>query len=349
MGTVSKTIWKKVIKFTIGAGCSLPIVSLLFIILLCCSLLAILVSDDKVQDGGIQEQYSQYVMEYAIEFDVSPSLIYAIIKAESSFNPQAVSPAGAKGLMQMIPSTFEGMQQNFFPDDLYTADDLFTPQVSIKYGVKYLSEVLKKYQFKETAVASYNAGQGAVDSWLSNSLYSNDGKILSYIPYSETRAYVETVMQYYEEYRQKANLETQIPEQPEIGETSEFGFVWPCPGTTIITSYWGDGRNHKGLDISGVNCHGNPIVAAQDGTVTWANHSGWGGGYGLAAYVSHGNGISTRYAHMSKCLVNTGDKVRCGQIIGYIGNTGNSFGAHLHFEVRINEIAVDALKYLPAP
>ena len=114
-------------------------------------------------------------------------------------------------------------------------------------------------------------------------------------------------------------------------------------------SYWGDGRNHKGLDVSGADCYGKPIVAVQDGTVTWSNHSGWGGGYGLGAYISHGDGISTRYAHMSQCLVNVGDTVKQGQVIGYIGNTGDSYGAHLHFEVRINDVAVDALKYLPSP
>ena len=85
-----------------------------------------------------------------------------------------------------------------------------------------------------------------------------------------------------------------------------------------------------------VQLHGRTIVAG-------------GGGYGLGAYISHGNGISTRYAHMSQCLVNVGDTVKQGQVIGYIGNTGDSYGAHLHFEVRINDVAVDALKYLPSP
>ena len=352
MEQTSTKIRKHATKWVVGScgcGCSLPLVGILLLIMVCCSIMTIFASDESQGQGAIQEQYSNYVMQYSMEFDVPPALVYAVIKAESGFNPNAVSSVGARGLMQMLPSTFESMKNNFFPEDTYTSNDLFTPEVSIKYGTKYLSETLKKYGVKETAIASYNAGQGAVDSWLKNSTYSDDGKTLKYIPYSETRAYVETVMKYYNEYLQQVSTNPEAPVYPDISQPSEFGFIWPCPGTTVITSYWGDGRNHKGLDVSGADCYGKPIVAVQDGTVTWANHSGWGGGYGLGAYISHGNGISTRYAHMSQCLVNVGDTVKQGQVIGYIGNTGDSYGAHLHSEVRINDVAVDALKYLPSP
>ncbi len=339
-------------KIITGCGCGCfgcSGVLLIFIVII--GAFIFLVASSSSSNSSIIEdnEYGATVVKYATEMDVEPALVMAVIKAESGFNPNAVSPVGARGLMQMIPSTFEGMRNNFFPDDPYTADDLFTPEVSIKYGVKYLSEVMKKYGVKETAIASYNAGQGAVDGWLANSSYSDDGKTLKYIPYSETRTYVQTVMKYYNEYLQQSTFDPSIPPTGGNGETSEFGFIWPCPGTTVINSYWGDGRGHKGLDVSDASCYGNPIVAVQDGTVTWANHSGWGGGYGLGAYISHGNGVSTRYAHMSNCIVTEGQKVTQGQVIGYIGNSGNSYGAHLHFEVRINDVAVDALQYLPSP
>lgn len=346
--TLGKKAGKRAIKWVLGSvGCSLPMIGFILLIMICCSMIAIIASDKNAGQTTIEEKYREYVIQYATAFDVEPAFVYAIIKAESGFDPLAHSPAGAMGLMQMLPTTFDSYRAAFFPNDPYTSADLYTPQVSIKYGTKYLSEALKKYGKKETAAAAYNAGQGAVDSWLQNTLYSSDGKTLKLIPYSETRAYVSTVMQYYNQYLQQITTNPDGIIYPDTSEPSAHGFIWPAPGTNIITSYWGDGRNHKGLDIAGENCYGNPIVAAQDGTVTWANHSGWGGGYGLAAYISHGNGISTRYAHMSRCIVNTGDTVKRGQIIGYIGNTGNSFGAHLHFEVRINDIAVDALKYLP--
>ena len=129
-------------------------------------------------------------------------------------------------------------------------------------------------------------------------------------------------------------------------------FTWPCPGVTKITSYWGDGRGHKALDIAGAGAHGKTIVAADSGTVMRTNTAGWGGGYGLYVMVDHGTNskdgqrYSTMYAHCSSVLVRTGQKVSKGQAIARIGNTGDSYGAHLHFEVRKNGVKVNPLPYL---
>ena len=122
-------------------------------------------------------------------------------------------------------------------------------------------------------------------------------------------------------------------------------FTWPCPGVTVITSYWGDGRNHQAIDISG-NSYGKTIVASASGTVVRANKSGWGGGYGLYIMIDHGGGWATLYAHCSAVNVNVGQQVSQGQAIGKIGSTGDSSGPHLHFEVRYNGVRVDPLKYL---
>lgn len=129
------------------------------------------------------------------------------------------------------------------------------------------------------------------------------------------------------------------------GYTSTGNFTWPCPGYTKLTSYWGDGRNHKGIDIAGAGIYGKPIVAADSGKVMLAVHSGWGGGYGLCVYLDHGNGYSTRYGHMSKVSVNTGDVVQKGQVIGYVGSTGDSSGPHLHFEIRVNGVAKNPMNW----
>lgn len=110
-------------------------------------------------------------------------------------------------------------------------------------------------------------------------------------------------------------------------------YIWPLPGYNMITSYWGDGRGHKGIDISGSGVYGAAIVAAADGTVTIANGSNeWGGGYGYYVKIDHGAGHATVYAHCSLVTANVGQVVKAGEIIGYVGNTGNSYGAHLHFE-----------------
>ena len=100
---------------------------------------------------------------------------------------------------------------------------------------------------------------------------------------------------------------------------------------------------HTGLDIHGEN--GDPVRASADGTVTAA---GWTGGYGRAVDIDHGNGLSTRYAHLSAIEVRVGQPVKTGQIVGKVGSTGRSTGPHLHYETRVRGEAVDPQKFLRA-
>jgi murein DD-endopeptidase MepM/ murein hydrolase activator NlpD len=118
-------------------------------------------------------------------------------------------------------------------------------------------------------------------------------------------------------------------------------FIWPVNGA--FTSPFGQrwGRLHAGIDIAAPD--GTPIRAADSGTVVLA---AWTGGYGNYTCVSHGGALSTCYAHQSRLGTSAGASVSKGQVIGYVGNTGNSFGAHLHFEVRINGSPVDPMGYL---
>ena len=110
MEQTSTKIRKHATKWVVGScgcGCSLPLVGILLLIMICCSIMTIFASDESQGQGAIQEQYSNYVMQYSMEFDVPPALVYAVIKAESGFNPNAVSSVGARGLMQMLPSTLK--------------------------------------------------------------------------------------------------------------------------------------------------------------------------------------------------------------------------------------------------
>lgn len=125
-------------------------------------------------------------------------------------------------------------------------------------------------------------------------------------------------------------------------------FVWPAADLYEVTSPFGERSlgNHKGIDISGKNASGSLVVAGASGVVTEA---GWNaGGYGNYVKINHGNGIETLYAHMldNSLAVSPGDVVQKGQVVGQVGNTGYSFGAHLHFEVRINGVKVDPAPYL---
>lgn len=124
---------------------------------------------------------------------------------------------------------------------------------------------------------------------------------------------------------------------------------WPCPSSSRITSQYGYRilygvkDFHTGIDIGAA--HGSNIVAAESGTVILASY-GWNGGYGNYIIINHGNGITTRYAHASRLDVTVGQTVSKGQVIGAVGNTGNSYGAHLHFEVRTNGTHTNPLNYL---
>jgi murein DD-endopeptidase MepM/ murein hydrolase activator NlpD len=122
---------------------------------------------------------------------------------------------------------------------------------------------------------------------------------------------------------------------------SSHGLIWPVSGPVTSPFGYRWGRLHAGIDI-GVG-YGTPIHAAASGTVVLA---GWTGGYGNYTCIDHGGGLATCYAHQSSYAVSAGAHVSQGQVIGYVGSTGHSFGAHLHFEVRINGTPVDPLGYL---
>jgi murein DD-endopeptidase MepM/ murein hydrolase activator NlpD len=122
---------------------------------------------------------------------------------------------------------------------------------------------------------------------------------------------------------------------------SSQGLIWPVSGPVTSPFGYRWGRLHAGIDI-GVP-YGTPIHAAASGRVVVA---GWTGGYGNYTCIDHGGGMATCYGHQSSYAVSAGAQVSQGQVIGYVGNTGHSFGAHLHFEVRINGNPVDPLGYL---
>ena len=100
---------------------------------------------------------------------------------------------------------------------------------------------------------------------------------------------------------------------------------------------------HTGLDFRGDT--GDPVYATAAGTVT---NAGWSGGYGRMVEIDHGNGLSTRYGHLSQIHVSVGDEIRVGQVVGRMGSTGRSTGPHLHYETRIDGDAVDPQKFLNA-
>lgn len=139
------------------------------------------------------------------------------------------------------------------------------------------------------------------------------------------------------------------------------GFAWPTPGFVSLSSEWFEDRevyNHGGIDIAGAGIMGTPVVAAADGTVIATNSScthnwgksyscGCGGGYGNYVMISHAGGKMTVYGHLTSLTVSTGQSVSRGQIIGYVGSTGNSTGPHLHYECRLNGVRYNPMSEYP--
>ena len=118
---------------------------------------------------------------------------------------------------------------------------------------------------------------------------------------------------------------------------------WPLPGHTYISCHFGEvdafgNAGHRGTDIPAPE--GTPILAAHSGTVLV---SGWNDSYGNQVLLDNGAGLSTRYAHMTQTAVTAGEAVTAGQVIGYVGNTGDSTGNHLHFEVMQNGVRVNPM------
>ncbi|MBM3678990.1 MAG: M23 family metallopeptidase, partial [Actinobacteria bacterium] len=116
---------------------------------------------------------------------------------------------------------------------------------------------------------------------------------------------------------------------------------WPVGGPVTSGFGWRWGRMHEGIDIAVPT--GTPVSASASGLVIY---SGWLGGYGNLVVVDHGGGLATAYAHNSALVVGVGQSVGAGQTIAASGNTGNSSGPHVHFEVRVGGSAVDPLGYL---
>lgn len=172
-------------------------------------------------------------------------------------------------------------------------------------------------------------------------------------------------------YAEKARLEAERAEQERLNnanngnggsnsstihddlDISPSGFVWPCPGYYYLTSEWNEDRgsyNHGAIDIADAGIMGADVVAAKEGVVidsyngcyhNWGKEygsCGCGGGYGNYVMIAHDGGKMTVYGHLSTTMVYTGQHVYQGQVIGFVGSTGHSTGAHLHFETRLNGV-----------
>ncbi|MFC4075255.1 transglycosylase SLT domain-containing protein [Salinithrix halophila] len=296
----------------------IPVLILLPFLLLPFAFLGGLIGSN--QGGGAPVsgiKYAQEINAAAAKTGVDPALIAAVIKQESGGNPNAVSHAGAIGVMQILPQNAKGA-------------DLLNPRENIQRGAEILAGHLKTYDGNlAKALAAYNAGPGNVEKY---------GGVP---PFKETQNYVKNVTRNYQEMRQQT-LPNLI--------TKGGGLSHPvnvAPGCGI-----GCYEGHTGQDFPGAV--GTPVMAAAGGVVSSVQtpmnnpRLGPNKSYGTLIKIDHGGGLETYYAHMypNQIQVSVGQRVLPGQKIGEIGNFGNSTGPHLHFEVREKGQIKDPMKVL---
>ncbi len=162
----------------------------------------------RVQDIVIRkiypQKYNEYVEKYANEYGIDSMLVYAIIKAESNFNPNIKSSSNAVGLMQLLDETAKETAGKVGIE--YTDNCLYNPEINIQLGIKYYSELLEEYNNNYMlALTAYNAGTGNLKKWLEQGILNEDGSNIENIPYKETNNYVRKIVRDYNIYKDLYN------------------------------------------------------------------------------------------------------------------------------------------------
>jgi soluble lytic murein transglycosylase len=165
-----------------------------------CAALATGLGQDVARELTLPLHHDDIIRQQAADKDLDPALIAAVIYEESRFRDQT-SHAGARGLMQITPETADAIAKHS-GGIRFKQSDLASPQINISYGSYYLRLLIDHYGGNETlAIAAYNAGMGNVDKWVAEAGGPEEFQSAEHIPFPETRAYVENVMDRREDYR----------------------------------------------------------------------------------------------------------------------------------------------------
>ncbi|MCI8637537.1 MAG: lytic transglycosylase domain-containing protein [Clostridia bacterium] len=159
---------------------------------------------DKMLKIIYPKAYQEPVLEYATKYGVDENLIFALIKAESNFDENAISNKEAIGLMQIMEETAKDVarKNNIELDTENLRDEILQSSKNIEIGTCYLKTLLDRYENEEVALAAYNAGIGTVDGWIEKGIIKKDGSDIENIPYKETNNYVRKILRDYEIYEQ---------------------------------------------------------------------------------------------------------------------------------------------------
>ncbi|MGM7720486.1 phage tail tape measure protein [Metabacillus sp. Hm71] len=275
----------------------------------------------KSSSGSYGGKYAAQINQAAQKYGVNPLLIAAIIQQESGFNASAVSSAGARGLMQLMPGTARELG----------VTNSFDPYQNIMGGTKYIAQQLKTFGNDiQKALAAYNAGAGNVRKY---------GGIP---PFKETQNYVNKVLANFNKLSGSAStmVSSFTSASNSVADYYKSNFR--------VTGTFGEKdslhpNGHKGLDLANGK-QGDPVKSLRSGKVITAAYSK-SAGYWVV--VQQDDGTVAKYMHLQKGLdVKAGQTVSAGQKLGEVGNTGRSTGAHLHLQIEQNGKAIDPQKYM---
>lgn len=177
-----------------------PALAALVVLLLAVGILVTTFGRTQIEEMEYPRRYEEYVTYYADKYELDPLVLYAFIRTESNFNPEAESSAGARGLMQVTEITFDWIKSRIAPSETLTFDDLYDPEVNIRFGSYYVAYCLLEYGDLATAAAAYHSGLGTVGELLANPDYSSDGRTLDEFPYPQMRRYVHKITTSYARY-----------------------------------------------------------------------------------------------------------------------------------------------------
>lgn len=305
-----------------------------------------------------QDAYDKGLSEVEDQFDALANRLRILYMSGNATDLEIIF--GAKDFSDLIDKmelvkSLANSDKELISEIQTKLDELSTKKESLEADKKDL----------ETQQASLKSDQDEF-----NKLISDNDEILKnlYASNSEAQNSLESaalqsdeieakISEYYAAQKAAAERAAQASQSSSSGSSSVIvpsgsGFAWPTPGFTYLSSPWREDRetyNHGGIDIAGAGIMGTPVVAAADGTVIASNSScthnwgksyscGCGGGYGNYVMISHAEGKMTVYGHLTSLTVSTGQTVSRGQVIGYVGSTGNSTGPHLHYECRLNGV-----------
>ncbi len=260
----------------------------------------------------------------------SQILEYKVKRGDSLF--------GIAAAHNIKPETLYWANQDIFqgsPDNIHIGDVLHIPPVD---GVYYKWE---EGDTIESVAARFEVEPEAILNWPGNQIDLTN-------PTIEPGTYV--MIPGGKDNNQPIFIQTVSRHSGSVATSCGGGYIgggffsWPTPYHSLSGYDYGQG-GHRGIDITAPE--GTPIYAADSGVVTVASVGGWNYGYGNVIQIDHGNGFVTLYAHLSVIYVSVCQSVMRGSTIAAAGNTGNSFGAHLHFEIRYNGVPVNPWDYLP--